>query len=280
MKHTRDTRKKGFHLTKWFLDFTGEDGSVLICYAARLTWKGITVPYTHVLWQRPGEPTTQKTRYTRARMPVQDGRQLIWGDPGCQVAGIWETSVDPLEARLFESGQGHLDWHCLHPRSRVTLEFEGGQYIGEGYAEVLHMTIPAWEMPMRELRWGHFLSPGHWGVWIEIKEEAGPRQWVWWDGKPEAGCRISDSEIYIPGANGSLHLNRGRVLEADKKILQIVGKLVRYLPGFRKVIPESFLMADAHKWYSQARMDMGPKETFTGRAIHEFVNFNPAADGA
>jgi hypothetical protein len=70
------------------------------------------------------------------------------------------------------------------------------------------------------------------------------------------------------------------VLEADKKIQQVVGKLVRYLPGFRKVIPESFLMADACKWHSQARVDMGPKGTFTGQAIHEFVNFNPVSDGS
>jgi hypothetical protein len=280
MKHRPETNKKGFHLTKWFMDFVGEDGSVLICYAARLTWKGITAPYTNVLWQRPGHPTTQKTRYTRVRMPVQDGRQLIWGDPRCRVTGIWEAGADPVEARLFESEKGSLDWHCLQPRSRVTLELDGGQYIGEGYAEVLHMTIPTWEMPMRELRWGHFLSPGHWGVWIEIKEETGTRQWVWWDGKPETGCQISDTDLFIPRVNASLHLSRGRVLEADKKIQQVVGKLVRYLPGFRKVIPESFLMADACKWHSQARVDMGPKGTFTGQAIHEFVNFNPVSDGS
>ena len=269
MKYSPQTNKKGFHLTKWFLDFVGEDGSVLICYAARLTWKGITAPYTNILWQRPGHPTTQKTRYTRVRMPVQDGRQLIWGD-----------SAEPIDARLYESEKGFLDWHCLQPRSRVTLELDGGQYIGEGYAEVLHMTIPTWEMPMRELRWGHFLSPGHWGVWIEIKEEAGAHQWVWWDGKLETGCRISDTDLYIPGVNASLHLSCGRVLEADKKIQQVVGKLVRYLPGFRKVIPESFLMADACKWHSQANMDLGSDGKITGQAIHEFVNFNPSGDGA
>ncbi len=279
MKQSRDTPKKGFHLTKWFLDFVGEDGSVLIGYAARLTWKGITVPYTNILWQRPGRPATQKTRYTRARMPVQDGRQLLWGDPRFRVSGIWEAAADPVAARLFESGQGFLDWHCLQPRSRVTLELDGSQYTGEGYAEVLHMTIPTWEIPMQELRWGHLLSPGHWGVWIEIREAAGARQWVWWDGKLQAGCRISDTELNLPGV-GSLRLDCGSVLEADKKIQQVVGKLVRYLPGFRKVIPRSFLMADACKWHSRARMDLGPKGELAGRAIHECVNFKPFTDGA
>ena len=280
MKRSGNKQKKGFHLTKWFLDFVGEDGSVLICYVASLTWKGITVPYTNIMCQLPDHPTTQKTRYTRANMPVQDDRRLTWEDPRYRISGIWEGDANPIEARLFESSQGYLDWHCLQPRSRVTLEMEGKQYIGQGYAEVLHVTVPTWEIPMQELRWGHFLSPDHWGVWIEIKEATRARQWVWWDGKPEAQCQISDSKLHIPGANGPLHLDRGRVLEVDKKIQRVVGKLVRFLPGFGKVIPEHFLKADACKWHSQARIDLGAKGTSAGWAIHEFVNFNPPSDGA
>ena len=133
---------------------------------------------------------------------------------------------------------------------------------------------------MQGLRWGHFTSSGHWGVWIEINEEAGDRQWVWWDGKLQAGCRISDRELSLPGINGTLELDCAQVLEADKKIQRVVGKLVRYLPGLRKIIPESFLLADACKWYSGATITLGKEKKIPGRAIHEFVNFNPLRNGA
>ena len=77
MKNSPDIRNKGFHLTKWFLDFIGEDGTVMIAYAARLTWRGISVPYANMLWYRPGEPVKEKNRYTQAHLPKIDRESIL-----------------------------------------------------------------------------------------------------------------------------------------------------------------------------------------------------------
>lgn len=274
-----NTHKNSFHLTKWFLDFIGADGSILICYAARLSWRGFTVPYTNILWQSAGRCVKQKTRYTGVRMPVRQSQRITWGDPRFKVSGVWDSKAGPIEARLYESEKGFLDWHCWQPQSVVTLDIEGQKYVGQGYAEVLEMTYPTWETPMQGLRWGHFTASGHWGVWIKINETGEDRQWVWWDGKLQAGCLISDTELFLPKVNYTLRLDCGLVLEQEKKIQQVVAKLARYLPGFRKIIPESFLLADACKWSSGATLTLDRGGEIPGRAIHEFVNFNPLGDG-
>lgn len=278
MKNSSDIRSKGFHLTKWFLDFIGEDGTVMIAYAARLTWHGISVPYANMLWYRPGEPAKSKSGYTHAYLPKAGREAILWENPGFKVSGIWERTADPIEARLFESDGNHLDWRCLQPRSRVDLSLKGHKYAGEGYAEVLTMNFPTWEMPLQELRWGHVIAPGIWVVWIEINGGHG-QKWVWWNGTFVTGCEISDEKLLFPQEGMTISLDRKARLGEGKKIQKVVSKLVRYLPGFKKVIPEPFLLAEEHKWCSRATITKLGETPLQGWAVHEFVNFNAEVDG-
>lgn len=278
MKNSPDIRNKGFHLTKWFLDFIGEDGTVMIAYAARLTWRGISVPYANMLWYRPGEPVKEKNRYTQAHLPKIDRESILWENPGFRATGIWEAVAGPIEARLYESDGRHLDWRCFQPRSRVNLSLKDRKYTGEGYAEVLTMNFPTWEIPMRELRWGHVIAPGHWGVWIEMKG-GHDGQWVWWNGASVPDCEITDERLHLPGLGLTILLEKKAKLGEGKKILKVVSKLVRYLPGFNKLIPEPFLLSDEHKWCSKATITGAGKSPLQGWAVHEFVNFNPDGIG-
>src|SRR3990172_7479516 len=43
-----------FLLNKWYLDLTTADGTVVICYAARLRWGPVRVRYSSVLLAPPG----------------------------------------------------------------------------------------------------------------------------------------------------------------------------------------------------------------------------------
>jgi len=62
-------------------------------------------------------------------------------------------------------------------------------------------------------------------------------------------------------------------LESEKKIFSVVEKLIRYIPGFSKVIPISFLMAEEVKWLSKGELQIQGKTITSGMAIHERVNF-------
>ena len=69
-----------------------------------------------------------------------------------------EASAPPIHRRLFESADGIVDWTCEMPRARTRI----GEVCGDGYAEVLHMTVPPWKLPIDELRWGRFHGQGAW----------------------------------------------------------------------------------------------------------------------
>ena len=85
---------------------------------------------------------------------------------------------------------------------------------------------------------------------------------------------IEDNHISSQEKDFVLKLDRGVVLESEKKIFHVVEKLLRYLPGFNKLIPTKFLMADNHQWLSKGEFQHNGHTVTQGMAIHEWVNFN------
>ena len=64
------------------------------------------------------------------------------------------------------------------------------------------------------------------------------------------------------------------VLEKEKKILNVLKSLAKYLPGFRRIIPSEFLYSDEKKWLNKSVLTINDKIVCHGWSIHEFVNFN------
>ena len=270
---TPGDKNGGFYVDKWFLDAVGDQGEAMIFYVATLTWHGWTVPYTSWLRYDPKAGLRQKSRFRNIRMPEKSEAGLVWEDPQFGIKGCWEALAQPLQARIFESDEGYLDWHCHQPASKVRIESkEGGVWEGRGYVEQLRMTLPPWQVPMQELRWGRFGSEADGVVWIEIRE-AVKRQWLWLNGVPVPSGSIEDDRIAAPEAGWLLTLDRNTVLESEKKIFSVVGGLLRYLPGLNKVMPLSFLMADNCKWLSKGQLQQAGKAAAAGVAIHERVDF-------
>jgi hypothetical protein len=177
-----------------------------------------------------------------------------------------------VRARIFDSGEGFLDWNCFQPASKVQLRMNGNRLEGSGYAEQLILTALPWKIPMDELRWGRFGSDENNMVWIELKEKE-KRQWLWLNGEKVENCIIEDRYIRLPEKDLVLNLDRGIVLESEKKIFAVVEKLIRYIPGFNKIMPLNFLMADEYKWLSKGQLQANNKTLSNGMAIHELVNF-------
>lgn len=267
-------RKNGLYLNKWFLDFIGDNGETMIFYAANLNWGPFSVPYTSWIHYDPDRGIKSTSRYRRVRLPVKDENQITWKDETFKIEGLWESRSTPIEARLYDSKKGYLDWKCYQPASDVQLNINNRSLKGRGYAEQLILTASPWKIPMDELRWGHWGSENDTVVWIELRKED-KKQWLWVNGEKVEQNHIEDDLLKIPGRNLTLRLDRKVVLESEKKISSVMDKLNKYLPGFRKIIPVQFLRADEKKWLSNGTFYNKYNRVVNGMAIHELVNFKP-----
>ncbi len=265
-------KKNSFKIIKWYLDFIGENGEAMIFYAAEIYWKGLKVPYSSMLMKLPGKPAVQKTALKKVSLPHIDGAELNWKNTYLGLQGVWEQQGKPLNACLFESEEGALAWNCWQPSSRVTLTINGERLEGKGYAEELILTVPAWKIPMQELHWGRSLSEDNYIVWIEIKGDD-TRKWLWYNGERMEQFEIGDSQVLIKDKRVLLELDQAEILEHEKKIHNVVKVLVRYLPGFNKIIPTNFLMAEGYKWFSSVVENYEDGSKIKASAIHEYVNF-------
>ena len=127
---------------------------------------------------------------------------------------------------------------------------------------------------MDELRWGRWGSKEDTIVWIELRK-GDKKQWLWVNGEKAEHNYIEDDLLKIPGKDLTLNLKHRVLLESEKKISSVMEKLNRYLPGFRKLIPIRFLMADEKKWLSVGTLHDKNDRVVNGMAIHELVNFRP-----
>lgn len=267
-----ERRNSTFYLNKWYLDLITPTCEAAIVYAAALQWHGWTLPYTSWLLYTPQEGVQHASRFSKLQLPEVAGTQIHWSDPVFDAAGSWEALASPLQARIFESEAGNLDWHCHQPLSLARLRIGGHVLEGRGYAEQITMTTPPWHFPMDELRWGHFCGEKEHAVWIEIREKI-KRQWVWINGQPVAPCDIEDTGLSMPTLPCQLSLNPCAVLESEQKIFAVTGNLLRYIPGLSRIIPLPFLMAHNQKWLSTAQLSPATGAKTVGMAIHERVDF-------
>lgn len=261
-----------FHLNKWFLDFIGEGGEVMVFYAAMLSWHGWSASYCSWLKYDPKSGADLKSGFRKVEFPVLNEDMITWSDLKFCVSGTWESLAEMIQTRIFDSKDGYLDWNCFQPASKVKLRIKDELLEGTGYAEQLISTVPPWKVPMDELRWGHFGSEGSTLVWIQLKEKE-IRQLLWLNGEPVGNCIIDDDHISMPEKDTILKLDRGIILESEKKINSVAGKIVRFIPGFNKIMPVSFLMADETKWFSRGQLQSNGKILANGFSVHEFVNF-------
>ncbi|MFD2892768.1 hypothetical protein ACFS5J_12170 [Flavobacterium chuncheonense] len=265
--------RSNFYLNKWFLDFIGNNGETMIFYSAKLSWKGLSVFYASWIDHNPQSGVTIKSHFFNVKIPEIKDNFISWHDDKFEIQGTWKAVDNPIYARLFESDGGYLDWNCFQPASEVHLKIKDKHIYGKGYVEQLILTTPPWHIPMDDLRWGRFHSLHDTIVWIEIRKEH-KQQWLWYNGEKIMNCKIEDDQIISTEKHFILKLNRNIVLESEKKIFQVVQKLLNYLPGFNKLIPSQFLMADNHKWVSIAELQKSNSTIIQGMAIHEWVNFN------
>jgi hypothetical protein len=261
-----------FLLEKWFLDFVTDEGEAYIFYAAKMRWHKITVPYKSVLHYSPATGKMHRARFNNVRFPLIKDKTISWKDSALKVDGIWEARADSLNAQLFASVEGRLEWNCFQPTSMVKVKVGDIDLNGLGYAEQLILTVEPWKIPMKELRWGRFVSATDSLLWIEIKSEQ-TKQWIWFNGEKADNAIVSDTEIIIQSVDIRLKLENRQVIESEKKINQVVKRMLRFIPGFKHSIPFNFLSAEEYKWISRGSLYKNGLPEGEGWVIHEYIDF-------
>jgi len=186
--------------------------------------------------------------------------------PRLKVLGRWEADgVAPVEHTVFENATGSVVWNCLQPRSTAWVRIGERKQRGLGYAERLTVTLPPWQLPMRQLRWGRFVSPEDAVAWIDWQ---GPYSTSFATHNGRQNMLLSVTETEVELSDGVLRMEPGLALRAGR-----VGSTV--LPGARalgRLLPRSLFNIEEQKWRSRGSLQAGERES-RGWVIHEVVHW-------
>lgn len=251
-----------FRLSKWYLDCVSDSGEATILYAGAVRWGSFSLNYSSVLESAAGAVTTRRS-LRAAEEPTVAGSSLHWRSESLHVEGVWSADSTPLRAVVFSSGAGIVEWHCLMPRARARI----GAHQGLGYAEHLTMTVTPWNLPLRTLRWGRFLSESEWAVWIDWRGEF-TRTLVYRNGREAATSLIDDARIAFDDG-WRLILDRSLVIRDGP----LGSTALSGIPGIRTLAAGRLLRATESKWRSRARLEREGKPPVEGWAIHEVVQW-------
>ena len=227
-----------FTLRKWYLDCVTAAGEAVVLYQARLRWGPLALRYASLLGGRTTLRATPE--------PSVEGDTVRWSAPRLAVTGTWRGLAPERRENLVPG----VEWRCVQPRARASLQIAGREVSGLGYVELLILTVPPWRLPIDELRWGRFCSEDRGAVWIEWRG-AHPLRVALIDGVP--------ADFHA----GSLRLHDERVLRSGR-----IGETV--IPRLRRLFPARIARLSETKWVS--RGELAGSE---GWAIHEVVRWPP-----
>jgi len=260
-------KPSNFYLSKWYLDCVSEAGDVLIGYAARISWKGLSINFSSLLLRRAHHVAETKTSLRELRVPLIEGSVLHWNSPELDVKGTWKPLEQPIRRKLLEDDAGSIEWNCISPRSEAKISIGTGlSFEGLGYVEQLTMSIPPWKLPFDELRWGRFLSDRDALVWIDWK---GTNNFsvVFHNGVELEDAVVSDEGI--TSQETTVLLDRHNVLRTGP----LLKTSLAVIPGIRKLFPSRTLMTEESKWLSRGSLKNLNGDACSGWAIHEVVQW-------
>jgi hypothetical protein len=260
-------QSSNFQLDKWYLDCITDSGQTVIGYSAELEWKSFTISYASYLAFDGKQAPYSKTSLFREHPPKATIEGITWNSNGLSCGGHWK----PLQAKfptpltLYQDKSGSVIWHCLQPLCEVDVTLDGNNYTGLGYVERLKMSIEPWHLPIKELRWGRFLSKDTCLVWIE-----------WRGPKPLTLVYLNGIELdNVNVTDFLLSWDKGHLALCDQVVLRngpLVKTALAKIPGVRSLFPGSVCQMKECKWRSAGEL-LHKGQSFKGWAIHEIVQF-------
>ena len=191
---------------------------------------------------------------------------MQWNSSHLGVIGKWIPITQPFARTLVESEAGNIEWNCLQPSAKAEIAVHNNRIEGHGYVDHVTMTIPPWQLPFDQLRWGRFHANGDSIVWLD------------WQGGNEINLAFHNDaplESLVMDAYGlrtrdlSLELDSGDVLREGPLLRTALARV----PGIDKVFPESILHTCECKRLSRGLLRTSAMTAQPGWAIHEVVRF-------
>lgn len=251
-------------LRKWYLDCVAADGVAWIGYWGRLRWGPLRVSFVSSL-VHDGDETTTATRVRADAEPRHDGDAVRWSAPSLGVELELAPRVGGVAKELHEG----VTWRCVAPCGDAVVHLPGRTLQGRGYAEVLEMRVPPWQLPIRELRWGRVLGTRTSLVWIQWTG-AKPLQVIARDGAFVEAASIADDEVRLADGTRVTMSQRSPIREAR------LAETLRPLRAVAPLLPRALTGSVEQKWRSRGTIAPPERPIDTGWVIHELLTF--AAD--
>lgn len=249
----------GMHIAKWYLDVCAPDGSGAIVYATRIQWRRLRLQYSATLEFDAAGQVEERMTLRRFQAPWTNGDETHFRNAKLRVAGTWTPMRAPSDSErqpvtMLSTPAGEVRWGLHCNRARVRWESRGRALEGLGYMERLDVTLPPWELPIRELRWGRFVAEDADATWIEWKGSH-PLKLCW-----SGGSAVEDLD---------LDLREDKVLRDGPLVTTVFSKV----PGLRRSLPAQMLQLHETKWRSRGTLAGLDGERSDGWAIHEVVRW-------
>lgn len=253
-----------FFLKKWYLDCIDDAGDAAILYCAETRWCGLHLNYCSIV-SMVGEVATSRTSL-RCFHIYEGDREIGVKLPGLKVIGKWNAGSAPVQQTVYENSTGYVHWNCIQPRSFARIRIGDRELVGLGYVECLTLTLEPWQLPMRELRWGRFVSPRDALVWID------------WQGPYSTSFAFhNERKLDIHGVSESELVAGGATLRMKDSTPIRLGRLRETVlpgaPALGRIFPHSIFNVEECKWRSRGVLDVGDRRA-EGWVIHEVVRWN------
>ena len=251
------------------MDCVSDGGDVFIGYAAVLRWKALSINYSSILQYQNGKQTEAHTSLLKFSTPQISGSSLNWSSDSLGINGMWKAISAPVERTLFETDAGDIKWRCLQPLAEADIYIGKERRLrGLGYAEHIEISIPPWQLPIEELRWGRFLSESGSLIWIDWR---GPHalQLVLHNGVEAKTAQVTDNEVSLDEGRQILRLEEKQILREGA----LIKTAFSVIPGIGKILPLRSLNTYECKWRSRGFLKNSASQVSEGWAIHEIVRW-------
>jgi hypothetical protein len=245
------------------MDCVTELGDAVILYCADLRWRAIHAAYSSVL-SVIGQTVESHSSMARYQLESKND-QILVELPRLKISGKWEASAAPFQHTVYKDASGSVLWNCLQPRASVHFRFGDRELTGLGYAECLTVTLPPWRLPMRQLRWGRFVSPEDSLAWIDWQGPYSTSFAVHKENRCDT-LSVSDSEVAMNGV--TLNMEESFPLRGGR----LGSTILPGAPALGKMLPNSLFNIEEHKWLSRGILKTQDCAS-TGWVIHEVVHW-------
>jgi hypothetical protein len=255
------------HVEKWYLDCVTPEGAGMIGYAGRIRLGPVTVPCFEMLVWRAGGPVRQSHTMAGGRLPTATADEIVWRSNALKVDGHWWRRGPAIAPTVLHAeAAGEVEWACLCPAAQVAVTVDGEPYAGTGYAERLIMTLSPGRLPIRELRWGRFISVGQSCVWIQWRGAA-ERTWCFHNGQAVSAAM---PDLLVLTWNGHrLKLDPGTIIRSGR----LADTAFKHAGPLRWLLPANVRQLRETKWCSRGVLTDAVGREHAGWAIHEVALF-------